>query len=934
MRTVLKKWISVLLALVLVIQLLPASAVAADGDDEILIIETEEEESEGGEDEIHLIDEEEELEPTEEIDLESNGAPRYTAADVLWENDMLREASAKHFHISDGSEMAIVYASPVHYRNADGAYQDIDNTLVLCERGEWPLQPKAEPADIPAEPEEPTVPIKPEEPDEDVVIIEIDPVDEAIDNAAPEKGEDDDELLDKEYRNKAGLLDVRLAALSDAEDLVMLSDGEHTISFTPAWEVKRSPAVVLEQVFPYDSESFEAAIMPKTLNGSLRYEEISAGLDLEYCVQPCGVKETLTLWGPEYGSSFSFLMDLGDLLPMIGEDGSILFYDNAGESVMMIPAGYMTDALGAFSDAITYDLEPWEDGRYLFTISADEGWLTEEERAYPVSIDPSLTRYGTAYNRIECATIQNRTPTDTATLNVEARVGGQYYSDTGSVALMRTLVRINDVPTLPSNSVVVNANFRLLQSTFQYTGTDSLTIVARELSTNSPINNWWCFGKSWNTAPAPVEEILDYATVNSNSTYSNWDITRYALKWYEDSANNYGFVLMAANETDFSSSSNARAAFLGNSSLEEEAPYFEVQYRNTVGVENYYSYHTHSIDRAGSAYVSDMSRQLTLVKTDVSKASTVNPFVLSHVYNTAYSGGEYSGQVLNAGNRYSSMKVGYGWKLSAQQTCSFYENGCLSYCDADGTTHFLKRVVEGVFLDEDGLGLTAVASGGNGYYNFSTNYTLSDPYGNIKYFQAGTLQYEQDADGNRITYVFDNDGRITSVVRKNHGGTEEIVATLSYSGNRLSSVTDYAGNTTSFTYTGNYLTGITHADGTSVSYTYDSSGKMLSATDNESVYKVNYTWLNGKMTNMQERGSVASGASVTIGSPGGITSYRTSGCNRTAGDADDLIENCVFDFSGVRSRAIRPMRLETESTARRAENTRSVRRLAAAITGC
>ena len=894
MRTVLKKWISVLLALVLVIQLLPASAVAADGDDEILIIETEEEESEGGEDEIHLIDEEEELDPTEEIDLESNSAPRYTAADVLWENDMLREASAKHFHISDGSEMAIVYASPVHYRNADGTYQDIDNTLVLCERGEWPLQPKAEPADIPAEPEEPTVPIEPEEPGEEVVIIEIDPVDEAIDNAAPEKGEDDDELLNKEYRNKAGLLDVRLAALSDAEDLVMLSDGEHTISFTPAWEVKRSPAVVLEQFFPYDSESFEAAIMPKTLNGSLRYEEISAGLDLEYCVQPCGVKETLTLWGPEYGSSFSFLMDLGDLLPMIGEDGSILFYDNAGESVMMIPAGYMTDALGAFSDAITYDLEPWEDGRYLFTISADEGWLTEEERAYPVSIDPTLRTYGSMDNyNIECATIDSLTPNTPAIHNELLKVGGQYQAN-NSMELMRTLVRINSVPSLPAGSILVNASFHFFETSFQQTGMSSLRIAAQALSTNSAGGgNLWCIGKSWNTAPAPRDKIIDYATASSSTGY-------YALEWYDDSSSNYGFVLKAVNESDFSSSSYANATFTINGATICH-PYFEVQYRKNVGIENYYSYHTQSIDRAGSAHVGDMSRQLTLVKTDATKASAVNPVVLCHIYNSAFSGGEYSSQAINSSGRYGNMSLGYGWKLSAQQTCSYHTNGYLTYNDADGTTHYLKQVGGGnsnVFMDEDGLGLTAVASGGGENFSFNTNYTLSDPYGNVKYFSSGTLLYEQDVNGNRIEYNFDNEGRIISIVRKNYGAASETIATLTYSGNRLAFITDSAGNTTNFSYTGNYLTGVTCADGASATYSYSSSGKMTNASDNESEYSINYSWSSGKLTKIKEQGSVTTGATIAISGEPGKTSFRSSGKNRTLNDEDDLIENCLFDFLG------------------------------------
>ena len=54
-------------------------------------------------------------------------------------------------------------------------------------------------------------------------------------------------------------------------------------------------------------------------------------------------------------------------------------------------------------------------------------------------------------------------------------------------------------------------------------------------------------------------------------------------------------------------------------------PYFVVEYRNSAGLESYYTYQTHSIDRAGTGYIGDYSGQLTLVKNDVSSASTSNP---------------------------------------------------------------------------------------------------------------------------------------------------------------------------------------------------------------------------------------------------------------------------------------------------------------------
>ena len=43
----------------------------------------------------------------------------------------LREENVKHFRLSDGTYEAIVYAEPVHRKDKDGVWQEIDNTIEL-----------------------------------------------------------------------------------------------------------------------------------------------------------------------------------------------------------------------------------------------------------------------------------------------------------------------------------------------------------------------------------------------------------------------------------------------------------------------------------------------------------------------------------------------------------------------------------------------------------------------------------------------------------------------------------------------------------------------------------------------------------------------------------------------------------------------------------
>ncbi len=938
--------LAIILILAIAVQLMPATAFAT-GNNDIVIVEDREET--GDKEELASLENyyDEELLLVDEGEcLSGDGKKTYHAEDVLWENRDLRDPGTKHFHLSDGTDVAIVYQEPVHYMDDSGIYQDIDNTLELVDREkEYSVQRLSdkEPVLIPSteriestitieeendilveEEESNNIPAKAVSENEfdvqdakdssdveeaetkdissDLDVVTVNTDIEIVEEKLSDKQEEPKDPFGKEYRNRAGLVDVRLAELSNADGLVSLSDGKNILRFTPAWDIAEKPASLLESEFPYDSDSFEAAIMPRNLSAGLRYEEILPGVDLEYWVQQSGIKENIILREPLNTARFSFVMDCGGLIPEFTDDGSIGLFDAEGNCMMIIPAGYMTDAKGAYSEDVDYELEDQGEGFYLLTVQADEVWLKDVERAYPVIIDPSARVYGVTHYVIETATIQNRTPSSTAGQSAESYIGGKYYYDTG-IALMRTLVRINTTPELPANSVLVNASFHYRARQLSATGLSSLTITARALSSNTPgSSGLWCIGKSWNTTPAPESQILDYATIGSGGQFYDWDITRYAQKWYEDSSLNYGFVLMAINESSFTNTSNAWVVFDSSTSATSVQPYFEIQYRNTVGLEDYYTYQSHSIDRAGVGYISDVGRQLTIVKSDVACASTVRPFELSHVYNSAYSSGEFSSQIFNSGGRYYYMSLGKGWKLSAEQTCSYHTNGYLTYSDADGTIHFLKQVggaYSNTFYDEDGLGLTVVASSSDGTFGANTNYTMTDLYGNTKYFASGWLTYEQDANGNRITYNRNSSDRISSIVRKNSGESNETLATLSYSGNYLSSITDSAGNTTSFTYSGGCLVMITHPDGTTVSYTYDSNGRLLTAKDNESSYSMTYTYDNhGRISSYTEKAGSTTGVSVSVSGSIGIRTYRYCGKDRTLNNSDDLISGYVFDYLG------------------------------------
>lgn len=103
-----KKLLSLALVLVLIFQMLPVAAFAdgfakADGSPPS-----------------------DEERPRIEDDLYYAGAGRtYEADDVLWEIEEQRTETEKHFRLANGSDIAVAYAYPVHYKDSAGEYQEI-----------------------------------------------------------------------------------------------------------------------------------------------------------------------------------------------------------------------------------------------------------------------------------------------------------------------------------------------------------------------------------------------------------------------------------------------------------------------------------------------------------------------------------------------------------------------------------------------------------------------------------------------------------------------------------------------------------------------------------------------------------------------------------------------------------------------------------------
>ncbi|HWC49625.1 MAG TPA: RHS repeat-associated core domain-containing protein [Solirubrobacterales bacterium] len=109
-----------------------------------------------------------------------------------------------------------------------------------------------------------------------------------------------------------------------------------------------------------------------------------------------GVKEEITLENPLAPKLYHYELDFSQgLTPSLQEDGSIQITAKGGDLFATLPAPTISDATSAPpSSAVHYGLqEGSEAGHWVLAVEADEAWLSDPARAWPVTIDPSAVVY-------------------------------------------------------------------------------------------------------------------------------------------------------------------------------------------------------------------------------------------------------------------------------------------------------------------------------------------------------------------------------------------------------------------------------------------------------------------------------------------------------------------------------------------------------------
>ena len=440
----------------------------------------------------------------------------------------------------------------------------------------------------------------------------------------------------------------------------------------------------------------------KNISGNVYYENILDNTDLTYDVSSAGVKESIILKNQDIPLEFCFNYEF-EGLQFAYEDGRILLRNTEGEKIFESDKFYMYDSAKNYSEDIEIETEEFENGIKLYIRPSVE-WLSLEEREWPVVIDPGVIGTQNATDVWDIDLKLNQT----SAFNYKA--ADMLVGSNGSSTVYRSLVRFVNLPNIGNNSRVVSAKMNITayqgpvksgDPSLRTRPSGNINVCVHKMTANWPEQGatWGGYANSYSS------DAEDYFTYNSAHNGFVADITQAVTEWYQNPASNYGVILKAESETASNHIMQFTSSDYGTngSNAATWRPVLAVNYRNSVGLEDYWSYSTYSADEFGTSYVNNANGNMIYEYTDYEYNAEINSFSLKHIYNSSESDG--------AMGRY-----GKGWRLNLVQ-CFQPVSGTTAnyvYTDGDGTKHYFSQA-EGSskIIDEDGLGYeyTSISEG-------------------------------------------------------------------------------------------------------------------------------------------------------------------------------------------------------------------------------
>lgn len=333
------------------------------------------------------------------------------------------------------------------------------------------------------------------------------------------------------YQNSAGFVTSKFGNMAD--DGVSVTSSDINFNFVPVLQSNAKAKMLV-------SEDNDDTVYYSNVFGE--------HTEVRYNNTYTGVKEDIILKKNIDKNCFEYELDTNGDIPVLSECKSIIQVRDAKTQEVKYTFqevfAYDSYVLGSGNDSVKhytedcyYELEKLEDSKYKITIVVSEEFLNSSNTVYPVIIDPTVSCSTAVKNIADTYTSQTNS-TSNYYQSARLRVGN-YNGNNHTSGKNYTYVNYYTLPTIPTGSTITSAKLKL---TLRPGATTSSACKAYQVT-----SAWTSSSVTWKTNPS-ISTASDAVNPVNMSTFT-FEVKSIVQKWYNGTANAYGFRVAYANES-------------------------------------------------------------------------------------------------------------------------------------------------------------------------------------------------------------------------------------------------------------------------------------------------------------------------------------------------------------------------------------------------
>ena len=510
-----------------------------------------------------------------------------------------RREFEKHFLLSDGSFIAVCYAEAIHYKNADGKWEEVDNRLFADRDGRIRNN-------------------------YDGFVVSF--ADSANDNRLVSMTKD-------AYTISWSLLVKGEFSETDKQGSSCASKAEYT---------NRSEE---KTVIGKNAAEAEKIIISKSY-GKLSYSKLfeeAPEISAEYTVFHNKIEEDIIINAPTKVREFVVTVQNGGFDAVLCDDGIVEFRNPEGKAEFVFGVPYMCDA----RDEVLNDIRVTVDNNgktTIITYIPDANWIASEERMYPILFDPSITTAEYNSNIVDTYVAES----DTSNHSSEQKL----YYGVKNGKIHRTYIKINNLPNIDATMPIIGATMKMTFTANTSTGKTAQVYKASGSWNPSTITY----------ANQPGYSASGYLDSHSFTAGSlAFDLTDDFENLYAEynAAMNYGYVIKYADESNVDPDYNAFRS-MEYTTNPEQCPLFTISYGYSLpnGLTNsgVYSFRNYGSWSYMTVYNGTDANGTNVIQESVSNISNL---AAKHKFELEYvsSSGGYRLKAMCSANQYRTLDI-------------------------------------------------------------------------------------------------------------------------------------------------------------------------------------------------------------------------------------------------------------------------------------